>query len=110
VERPGTDEGNRTFVLGFGKGALSTSVDDDMRPVDQIEPIALIQAVRHSGRAVVKVRFWHVSDDEEGGKVSRLCPGNSDVDLFGYGESVINLNAEIPDCALDLVIIPPACD
>jgi hypothetical protein len=81
-----------------------------MRPVDQIEPIALIQAVRHSGRAVVKVRFWHVSDDEEGGKVSRLCPGNSDVDLFGYGESVINLNAELPDCALDLVIIPPACD
>ena len=43
-------------------------------------------------------------------KASRLCPGNSDVDLFGYGESVINLNAEIPDCALDLVIIPPACD
>jgi hypothetical protein len=48
---------------------------------------------------------WHVSDDEEGGKASRLCPGNSDVDPFGYGESVINLNAEIPDCALDLVII-----
>ena len=46
----------------------------------------------------------------KGGKASRLCPGNSDVDLFGYGESVINLNAEIPDCALDLVIIPPACD
>ena len=56
------------------------------------------------------VGCWHVSDDEEGGKASRLCPGNSDVDLFGYGESIINLNAEIPDCALDLVIIPPACD
>ena len=56
------------------------------------------------------VGCWHVSDDEEGGKASLLCPGNSDVDLFGYGESVINLNAEIPDCALDLVIIPPACD
>jgi hypothetical protein len=47
---------------------------------------------------------------KEGGKASRLAPCNSDVDLFGYGESVINLNAEIPDCALDLVIIPPACD
>jgi ABC-type oligopeptide transport system ATPase subunit len=23
------------------------------------------------------------------GNASRLCPGNSDVDLFGYGESVI---------------------
>jgi hypothetical protein len=53
---------------------------------------------------------WHVSDDEERGKASRLCPGNSDVDPFGYGESVINLNAERPDSALDLVIIPPACD
>jgi hypothetical protein len=46
----------------------------------------------------------------KGGNASRLCPGNSDVDLFGYGESVIDRNAEIPDRALDLVIIPPACD
>ena len=36
------------------------------------------------------------------GNASRLCPGNSDVDLFGYGESVIDLNVEIPDGALDL--------
>jgi len=43
-----------------------------------------------------------VSDDEEGGKASRLCPSNSDVDLFGYGESVIDFDAEIPDSALDL--------
>jgi hypothetical protein len=30
-----------------------------------------------------------------GGKASRLCPGISDVDLFGYGESVVDLNAEV---------------
>jgi hypothetical protein len=46
----------------------------------------------------------------KGARSVGFAPGNSDVDLFGYGESVINLNAEIPDCALDLVIIPPACD
>jgi hypothetical protein len=27
------------------------------------------------------------------GKASRLCPCSSDVDLFDYGESVIDLNA-----------------
>jgi hypothetical protein len=35
------------------------------------------------------------------GKASRLCPGSSDADLFGDGEGVIDLNAEIPDGALD---------
>jgi hypothetical protein len=48
------------------------------------------------------VSSWHVNDDEEGGKASRLCPSNSDVDLFGYGESVIDFDADIPDSALDL--------
>ena len=63
---------------------------------------------RLRGRGVIgsanvdNVRKWHVSDDEEGGKASRLCPSNSDVDLFGYGESVIDFDAEIPDSALDL--------
>lgn len=36
------------------------------------------------------------------GKPVRLCPCSSDVDLFGYGESVVDLNAEIYDSALDL--------
>jgi hypothetical protein len=36
------------------------------------------------------------------GRAIPLCPGSSDVDLFGYGESVVDLNAEIPDGALDL--------
>jgi hypothetical protein len=43
-------------------------------------------------------------------KGARPVGFNSDVDPFGYGESVINLNAERPESALDLVIIPPACD
>jgi Uncharacterized protein conserved in bacteria (DUF2252) len=38
------------------------------------------------------------------GKASRLCPCSSDVDLFGYGESVIDLNAEIPHRALYLLV------
>ena len=31
-----------------------------------------------------------------------LCPGRSDINLFGYGEGIIDLNAEIPDGALNL--------
>jgi hypothetical protein len=38
------------------------------------------------------------------GKASRLCPCSSDVDLFGYGEGVIDLNAEIAHCALNLLV------
>jgi hypothetical protein len=58
---------------------------------------------------IAKVGLWHVSDDEEGGKASRLCPSNSDVDLFGYGESVIDFDAEIPDSALDLRMPQQSC-
>ena len=47
-------------------------------------------------------RCWHEWEAEGGAKPVRLCPCSSDVDLFGYGESVIDLNAEIPDGALDL--------
>jgi len=36
------------------------------------------------------------------GRAIPHCPGRSDVDLFDYGESIIGLNAEIPDGALDL--------
>jgi hypothetical protein len=36
------------------------------------------------------------------GRAIPLCPGRSDVDLFGNGESVIDFDAEIPDGALDL--------
>ena len=49
----------------------------------------------------VKVRMWHEGEAERGAKPVRLCPCSSDVDLLGYGESVIDLNAEIPDGALD---------
>src|SRR6267143_1371019 len=41
------------------------------------------------------------------GKASRLCPCSSDVDLFGYGEGVIDLNAEIANCALNLLVPQP---
>jgi hypothetical protein len=35
------------------------------------------------------------------GKAGRLCLRSSDVDLFGYRESVIDLNAEVAHRALD---------
>ena len=36
------------------------------------------------------------------GRACRLCPGNSDIDLFCYREGVINLDTEIAYRALDL--------
>ena len=35
------------------------------------------------------------------GRAIPLCPGKSDVNLFGYGESVVDFDAEIPDGALN---------
>jgi hypothetical protein len=35
-------------------------------------------------------------------KPVRLCPCSSDVNLFSYGEGIIDFDAEIPDDALDL--------
>jgi hypothetical protein len=45
---------------------------------------------------------WHESEAEGGAKPVRLCPCSSDVNLFRYGEGIIDFNAEIPDGALDL--------
>ena len=36
------------------------------------------------------------------GRAGRLCPGTSDVNLLRNGQSVVDLNAEIPNGALDL--------
>ena len=47
-------------------------------------------------------RLWHAADDEGGAKPVRLCPCSSDINLFSYGESIIDFDAEIPDRALDL--------
>ena len=38
------------------------------------------------------------------GRAIPLCPGISDVDLFGYSEGVVDLDAEIPHCTLDLPV------
>jgi len=48
------------------------------------------------------VGFWHVPDDQGGAKPVRLCPCSSDVNLFSYGEGIIDFNAKIPAGALDL--------
>ena len=57
---------------------------------------------RLSHRRLCKVAFWHEGEPEEGAKPVRLYPCSSDVNLFSYGEGIIDLDAEIPDGALDL--------
>ncbi len=51
---------------------------------------------------IAKVGLWHDGEAEGGAKPVRLCPGSSDVNLFSYGEGIIDFDAEIPDGALDL--------
>jgi hypothetical protein len=36
------------------------------------------------------------------GRESLLCPGTSDINLFRYGKSIIDFDAEISNGALDL--------
>jgi hypothetical protein len=36
------------------------------------------------------------------GKACQLCPGISDINLFGYGQGVIHFDAQISDRAFDL--------
>lgn len=48
------------------------------------------------------VRNWHEAEVEGGAKPVRLCPCSSDVNLFSYGEGIVDFNSEIPDGALDL--------
>jgi hypothetical protein len=38
------------------------------------------------------------------GRACLLCPGSSDVNLFRYGEGIIDLDTEVPDSAFDLGI------
>lgn len=48
---------------------------------------------------------WQVLASFPGGLIGQSAsalPSGSDVDLLGDGESIIDLNAEIPDSALDL--------
>jgi len=42
------------------------------------------------------------SRQEERGRAGLLCPDSSDVDLLGYGKSVIDLNTKVAHRALDL--------
>jgi hypothetical protein len=48
------------------------------------------------------VANWHEGEAEGRAKPVRLCPCSSDVNLFSYGEGIIDFNREIPDRALDL--------
>jgi hypothetical protein len=38
------------------------------------------------------------------GKAGPLCPSKSDIDLFGYGNRIVDLDSKIPNCAFDLSV------
>ena len=44
------------------------------------------------------------------GRADPLCPGSSDINLFGYGKSIIDLDTEIPDGALDFRVTEQELD
>src|SRR5688572_4403692 len=44
------------------------------------------------------------------GRAFPPCPGSLDVNLLGYGEGVVNLDAQIPHCALDLCVAEQQLD
>lgn len=48
------------------------------------------------------VRSWPKSAVVGMGRARSLCPSISGINLFSYGEGVIDLDAEITDRALDL--------
>jgi hypothetical protein len=50
---------------------------------------------------------WHECEAEGGAKPVRLCPCSSDLNLFSYGQGIVNFNTEIPDGALDLRVSRP---
>jgi hypothetical protein len=50
----------------------------------------------------VYVAYWPKLTVRGLGRAYPLCPRISDINLFSYGEGVIDLDAEITDRALDL--------
>jgi hypothetical protein len=46
----------------------------------------------------------HDARREQKGRAFSLCPDASDINLFGYGEGIIDFDAEIPHRALDLCV------
>jgi hypothetical protein len=55
-------------------------------------------------REDANVGLWHLATTRKGAKPVGFCFRSSDVDLFGYGERVIDLNAEIAHGALNLFV------
>jgi hypothetical protein len=49
-----------------------------------------------------RTRLWHGSACFEAGSACPLCPGISDIDLFGYRKGIIYLDAEVSDSAFNL--------
>ena len=48
-------------------------------------------------------RLYQMRPGKEG-RASLLCPGSSDIHLLGDGQSIVYLDAEIPNSALDFAM------
>ena len=48
--------------------------------------------------------FWHWSDAREPAELFRSAPISSDINLFGYGKSIMDLDAKIADRALNPLV------
>jgi hypothetical protein len=73
------------------------SLEHSLRHAVPPERGALIERLRRrQGQLMAQ------SEAEGGAKPVRLCPCSSDLDLFRYRQGIIDLNAQIPDSALDL--------
>jgi hypothetical protein len=44
------------------------------------------------------------------GRADRLCPGRSDVNLFNYGQGIVDLDAKIPHGAFDFRVAKQELD
>ena len=44
------------------------------------------------------------------GRACLLCPAISDIDLFGYRKCIIDFDAKVTDCALDLRVAQKQLD
>ena len=63
----------------------------------EIERVARSAAQLHEFAPVHESQPLAQNCQSSAGRACPLCPGNSDVDLFRYGESIIYLIAEISD-------------
>ena len=114
------DAGQRSpgFVLDLLSLAGSVPNDNnapriDFQEVGSLRHLAAAERIGYALRSATSVRWGArlcagpelaLTCQEERGRVGLLSPGSSDVDLLGYGKSVVDLNAEVAHRALDFLM------